>query len=214
MKSCGIQVAPLPSVFHHRRAWVRGLRLYEAQSDVSNDRDWVARDEIEGVHARSRFRSLSDPERFALYSMQGVEPSPSAGAGSAAQGHHTLMVVREFRRVPFAASTLALTLFTARPGFAAPSVAALADFTVRAVSLYQPVYVLLAHSLESPGLIVLLTGLQDCAALQAANASAFSIERLLPELSPMLVDEPEVFVYCPDRAESDEVAAVVSRHAV
>jgi hypothetical protein len=213
------------------------LRLYEAQSDVSNDRDWVARgtagDEIDRVHARSRFRSLSDPERFALYSMQGVEPSPfssSASTGSAAHGHHTLAagghhtsaadghhtltVVREFRRVPFAASTLALTLFTARPGFAAPSVAALADFTVRAVSLYQPAYVLLAHSLESPGTIVLLTGVQDCAALQAASASAFSIERLLPELTPMLMDEPEVFVYCPDRTLSDEVAAVVSRHAV
>ena len=205
------------------------MRLYEAQSDVSNDPDWVARGiaggEVDRVHARSRFRSLSDPERFALYSMEGVEPSRFSQAASTesvahghhtlpAGGHHTLIVVREFRRVPFAASTLALTLFTARPGFAAPSVAALADFTVRAVSLYQPAYVLLAHSLESPGTAVLLTGVQDCAALQAASASAFSIERLLPELSPMLMDEPEVFVYCPDRAESDEVAAVVSRHAV
>ncbi|PYM20935.1 MAG: hypothetical protein DMD81_01030 [Candidatus Rokuibacteriota bacterium] len=149
--------------------------------------------------------------------MEGVE-SPVGGARRTprgGRGHHTLIVVREFRRVPLDASTLALVVFTARPGYAAPTVAALAEFTGQAVSFYQPAYVLLARSLEDPQTVVLLTGVQDCAALEAASTSAFSIERLLPELSPMLVAEPEFYVYCPDRALVDkDLEPVFARRVV
>ena len=97
-----------------------------------------------------------------------------------APGEHTLVVVREFRRVPLHASALALLLLTARAGSAAPVVAALAHFVERAVSVYQPAYLLLAHSLETPRLSMLMLGVYESAALQAAGATPFSIDTLLP----------------------------------
>jgi hypothetical protein len=104
--------------------------------------------------------------------------------------------VREFRRVPLHASALGLLVFTALPGHAAAVVATLAHFVERAVSVYQPTYLLLAHSLEEPRIAVLLTGADQSAAVQAGRSAAFSVERLLPELRPMLADEPELYSYC------------------
>jgi hypothetical protein len=161
------------------------------------------------VQVRSLFRSLADPDRFAVYSVHDSPPDDE-GLGIA---EHTLAVVREFRRVPLLASALALTLFTARSGHAAAMVAALAHFAERAVSLYQPSYLLLARSLEQPRVAVLVTGVHEGAALQAASSAAFSFDRLLPELALMLGPEPEHFAYWRDPSEHD-AASLVSPYAV
>src|SRR5207247_7082209 len=141
----------------------RGLRLYDSERDSTITRFQLAVDGDYGderVHAQSRFRSLSDPNRFALYSLHDIEsPRPGQRRGplaGLAPGDHTLMVVREFRRVPLSASSLGLVVFKARRGYAAPVAAALAHFVERAVSLYQPSYLLLAHSLEEPQTTILL----------------------------------------------------------
>jgi hypothetical protein len=199
---------------------MRGLRLYEgvlpavSAPTMSTDVGDAKQDRI---HARSRFRSLDSPDRYALYSMHDRDFSfQNDGRGSPvglAPGDHTLMVVREFRRVPLRASALALTICTARAGSAASVVATLAHFVERAVSVYQPTYLLLAHSLEQPRIAALLTGLHQCAALQAGRSAAFSLDALMPELRPMLSIEPEVFGYCSD-SDLNALAPQVDPYAV
>jgi len=195
-----------------RYSWVRSLRFVdgpledlEFSADVSVD---GATDER--IHARSFFRSVADRDRSAVYCVRGVR----AGASPVPDlEQHTLVVVREFRRVPLHASRLALVVFTARHGCGARVAAVLADFAERAVSVYQPAYVLLAHSLEQPRLSALLLAVHETAALQAGNPAAFSIDSLLPEMQPMLVVEPDWYTYCPEpRAES--LSPLVSPHAV
>lgn len=168
-------------------------------------------DELEElVHARSRFRSVTDPERFALYAVHDAGATPPSGALAAA--HHTLMVVREFRRVPLDASALALALMRARGGCIARAIAAVAHWAERAVSLTEPAYLLVAHSLEEPGLIALLTGVQECGALLGSRATAFSLDSLLDEVSPLLTGEPEWYAYC--APELADAAQLVSPSAV
>lgn len=199
---------------------MRGLRLYEGALDAVNaltlsaDLDHCG---DERVHARSRFRSLETPDRYALYSMYDVEvPFPGQRRGplaGVAPGDHTLTVVREFRRVPLNASALALAIFTARPGAEAAVVAVLAHFVERAVSRYQPNYLLLAHSAQQPRITTLLTGVHECSALEAGTDAAFSFESLMPEIGPLLSIEPEIFSYCPD-TDLDAVPPEVAPYAV
>lgn len=194
---------------------MRGLRLYQPSRHGHRDVPTVtepAEDLVDPrVHARSRFQSVAEPGRYAVYTVHDTEAwSPADGR---APGEHTLVVVREFRRVPLHASALALLLLTARTGAAASVVAALAHFVERAVSVYQPAYLLLAHSLESPRLSVLMLGVHECAALQAAGATAFSVDTLLPELAPLLAATPEWFAYCPE-PETEPVRSLVSPYAV
>ena len=125
---------------------------------------------------------------------------PTCGAappsGALAATHHTLMVVREFRRVPLDASALALALLRARGGYVARAIAAVAHWAERAVSMTEPAYLLVAHSLEEPGLIAVLTGVQECGALLGSRATAFSLDSLLDEVSVLLTSEPEWYAYC------------------
>lgn len=194
-----------------RPGWMRGLRLYAGPAPGVASEDLDLLDGLDDlldsrVHARSRFRSASDPTRFALYTVHDGE-AELARTSDRRPDEHTLIVVREFRRVPLHASALALLLVTAHGGRAAPVVAALAHFVERAVSLYQPAYTLLAHSLEQPRLSVLLLGVHECAALQAASPTAFSADALLAELGPLLARPPEWYTYCPE-IESEAVARV------
>jgi hypothetical protein len=165
-----------------------------------------------GVHARSRFRRVGDPGRFALYSVH-TEGLPRLALGGDRLGEHTLVAVREFRRVPLAASSLALTLFTARPGCAVPVVAAIAHFVERAVDLYQPAYLLLAHSLEEPRTSLLLMAVHDAAGLAAGAPAPLNVDTLLPELTPLLAHAPEHYEYCPE-PEAVPVSGAVSPYAV
>jgi hypothetical protein len=191
-------------VLKQRPTWIRGLRLYEQDEDGIPTRRWAPGDvdARDRVPARSQFRSRLDPDRYALYWLQDSECSgPTLRHQSddgVAPDDHTLVPVREFRRVPFQASGLGLLVFTAQPGYTAPVVAALAHFVERAMSVYQPSYLLLAHSLEEPRITVLLTGADQPAALQAGRSTGFSVDRLLPELRPMLERDPELYTYCPD----------------
>lgn len=194
---------------------MRGLRLYQASRPGPRDARSFSEpaDELldARVHARSRFQSVGEPGRYAVYTVHDTEAwSPGDGR---APGEHTLVVVREFRRVPLHASALALLLLTARAGSAPPVVAALAHFVERAVSTYQPAYLLLAHSLETPRLSALMLGVHECSALQAAGSSAFSVDTLLPELQPLLTTAPEWFSYCPE-PEAEMVTTLVSPYAV
>jgi hypothetical protein len=91
--------------------------------------------------------------------------------------------------------------------------AALAHFVERAVSAYQPAYLLLAHSLEQPRLSTLMMGVHECAALAAASPAAFSVDLLLPELAPLLGERPEWFTYCPE-VEAETLTSLVSPYAV
>jgi hypothetical protein len=198
-----------------RPVWMRGLRLYESPEPTRHGLAALgepADDALDPrIHARSRFESLVRPGRYAVYTVLDTEAwSPADGR---APGEHTLVVVREFRRVPLHASALALLLLTARAGSAAAVVAALAHFVERAVSAYQPAYLLLAHSLETPRLSMLMLGVHECAVLQAAGATAFSVDALLPELSALLAAEPEWFSYCPE-PEARPVRSLVSPYAV
>ncbi len=196
------------AVLTTRPTWTRGLTLCNAArrehlATPCDDHD------DDAIRVHSWFRSLVDPRRFALYSVRqdGVTVAPYG------LEEQTLVVVREFRRVPLFASALALTLFTARAGHAAAVVATLAHFAERAISLFQPAYLLLARSLEQPRVAVLVTGVHEESALLAASPSAFSLEPLLPELAPMLAVEPERFTYHRDPVPSER-AALVSPHAV
>ena len=193
---------------------MRGLRLSPPRRPGERDVALAlgADDALDArIHARSRFESVAQPGRYAVYTVHDTEAwSP---VERRAPGEHTLVVVREFRRVPLHASALALLLLTARAGSAAPVVAALAHFVERAVSVYQPAYLLLAHSLETPRLSMLMLGVYESAALQAAGATPFSIDTLLPELEPLLATPPEWFAYCPE-PEAQVVSSLVSPYAV
>lgn len=136
--------------------------------------------------------------------------------GADEPGDHTLVVVREFRRVPLHASALGLVLFAARLGREAQVVAALAHFAERALSLYQPPYLLLARSLEQPGITMLLTGVQASALLESGGATVFSVDHLLPELTPLLAAEPEYYAYSPEREPESRslFSSAVSPYAV
>jgi len=198
-----------------RPVWTRGLRLYRALASAAVlDRVRNGDDIFDTrIHARSRFRSQEDPTRFAVYTVHAAEawapPTPVSEPGD-----HTLIVVREFRRVPLHASALAMLLLTARPGYSAPVLAALAHFVERAVSMYQPAYLLLAHSLEQPRISALMMGVHECAALAAASPAAFSVEALVPELEPLLTLRPEWFSYCPEREAQTVTSRLVSPYAV
>lgn len=195
---------------------MRGLRLYQealrpAQRDVLTANDTVEELLDPRIHARSRFQSVGEADRYALYTVHDTEAwAPGDGR---TPGEHTLVVVREFRRVPLHASALALLLLTARAGSAPAVVAALAHFVERAVSIYQPAYLLLAHSRETPRLSILMLGVHECATLQAAGSTAFSVDTLLPELDPLLATAPEWFAYCPE-PETQKVTTLVSPYAV
>jgi hypothetical protein len=189
-------------VFRLRPTRIRGLSFYRAPAGQEPEVDDL--DEL--VHARSRFRSVDDPELFAVYAVHevGATPPPEALAAS----HHTLMVVREFRRVPLDASALALAVFRARGGYVAGAIAAVAHWAERAVSLAEPAYLLVARSLEEPRLIALLTGVHECRALLSSRSSAFSIDSLLAEASPLLMTEPEWYAYCAPQAEDDTLQLI------
>ena len=195
-----------------RSSWLRVLRLYDVTDDGLTPALAGADEQISlldaRVHARSRFRSLGDPGRFALYSVHNGESAPLlalAAPAAESEGEHTLVAVREFRRVPLAASSLALTIFTARHGRAAQLVAVIAHFVERAVDLYQPAYLLLAHSMEEPRTCLLLRAVED--------SVAFSLDGLVAEVSPLLSREPEVYEYCPEET-AEPLAGAVSRYAV
>ena len=203
---------------------MRGLRFYDlpveerlASPEPGADFPdaWRPSFTEDHVPAQSRFRSLRHPERFALYTVH--ETDSSCGMAPIPDepwwGEHTLRPLREFRRVPLDASALALLLFTARADRTAQVLAALAHFAERAVSLYQPAYLLLAHSLEAPRISALLMGVQECAALQASSSAAFSVDLLLPELRPLLATDPEWFAYWPE-ARVAPSTRLVSPHAV
>jgi hypothetical protein len=210
----GTSLAQAGLVSRHRPTWTRGLRLYDvfALGSPAVPPAPITGDPVaDRVHARSRFRSVRAPGRFALYSLHDGAGNPGDDrepVGGLTPGDHTLVVVREFRRVPLHASALALLLLTAHWRHAPQVVAALAHEVERAVSLYQPSYLLLARSLEEPRLTALLTGVHECDALQAAKASAFSLDTLMPELDPMLEVEPEWYAYCPESALEALVSAV------
>ena len=195
---------------------MRGLKVYyRALASVSESTVLEGGDDIfdARVHARSRFRSQDDPTRYAVYTVHDAEAwTPAAAVNE--PGGHTLIVVREFRRVPLHASALAMLLLTARPGHSAPVLAALAHFVERAVSVYQPAYLLLAHSLEQPRISTLMLGVHECSALAAASPSAFSVEALLPELEPLLMVRPEWFGYCPEPELEAVATRLVSPYAV
>jgi hypothetical protein len=195
-----------------RAGWVRLLRLYDLDDDAADPTAVLREDTTPdlGVLARSRFRSLLDRSRFARYSVHNAD-----GVGGLAFGldEHTLVAVREFRRVPLDASSLGLTVFTARPGRAAAVVAALAGFVERAVDIHQPGYLLLAHSLENPRVSLLLTAVHDALALGAGASSAFNLDSLLAELDPLLIGSPECFAHHPD-TEIAGLSGLVSPYAV
>lgn len=165
-----------------------------------------AEDDLAGlVHVRSRFRSVSDPDLSAVYAVH--ELGATLYADTAPSVHHTLRVVREFRRVPLDASALALALFRAKGGQVARAIAAVAHWAERAVSLSEPAYLLVAHSLEEPRLIVVLTGVHECDALLGSRTSAFSVDSLLDDAGPLLMDEPEWFAYCaPHRTDAQLIS--------
>jgi hypothetical protein len=195
-----------------RAGWVRLLHFYELDDDAADPTAALGEDttvDLE-VFARSRFRSLLDRSRFARYSVHNADGLSGRAFGL---DEHTLVAVREFRRVPLDASSLGLTVFTARPGRAAVVVAALAAFVERAVDIHQPGYLLLAHSFENPRVSLLLTAVHDALALGAAASSAFNLDALLAELDPLLVGPPECFAYHPD-AEIASLTGAVSPYAV
>jgi hypothetical protein len=192
--------------------WVRVLQLYEAEAETPDPVAGHLEDALLDVriHARSRFRSLACASRFACYSVHDAEGAPGLPLRP---GEHTLIAVREFRRVPLDASALALTVFTARVGRAVPVVATLAGFVERAVNLYQPGYLLLARSLEAPRTSLLLTALRDSRLLGAAAAAGFNLDDVLAELTPLLATPPEAYEYCREPATAT-VAASLSPYAV
>lgn len=206
----GTPVAFVPPVQRFRPLWVRDLCLYR---EGALDPSQVQEGPGPGPQVRTRFRSTTDPECFALYSVrdgsgQGRDADPPS---LLALENHTLVVVREFRRVPLHASGLAMLLFTAQPGGAARVIATLAHWVERAVSGYQPAYLLLAHSLEQPATSVLLAAVHEPQALQWARPSPLSLDAVLPEVRPWLDAEPERYVYCPDSVEHSEAASHAPR---
>ena len=141
-----------------------------------------------GPQVQTRLQSTSGPECFALYSVRdGSGPGRGAKPPWLAVANHTLVAVREFRRVPLDASALALLLFTARTSAA-----------VRVIAR-------LAHSLEQPQTSVVLAAVHEGRALQWARPSPLSLDSVLPEVRPWLDAEPERYVYCPESVESPAV---------
>ncbi len=201
-----------PSMLRSRSAWVRVLQIYELEDEGPDPLVGRLEDLLLDVrvHARSRFRSLTRPAWYAHYSVHSAEGAPGLPLSPA---EHTLVAVREFRRVPLDASSLGLAVFRVRSGRAVTVVAALADFVERAVRLYQPGYLLLAHSLEDPRTSLLLTAVRDSDRLGAAAPAAFDLDGILGELMPMLVAAPERYAYCPE-AEAASVSGAVSPYAV
>jgi hypothetical protein len=195
----------------YRQTRIRGLSFYRAPGGrpFGATEDFDELDEL--VHARSRFRCMSDRELFAVYAVHDVRATPPPEAMAAA--HHTLMVVREFRRVPLDASALGLVVLRARGGYVAGAIAAVAHWAERAVSLAEPAYLLVAHSLEEPRLIALLTGVHECQALLGSRASTFSIDSLLDEVGPLLMTDPECFSYCAPNT-ADDTLQLISPSAV
>ena len=196
----------------------RGLRLYREADDAAGTTVSGPEPDLPAVgflHAWSRFRSVSDPECFAIYWVRETAPTirPLAAPPLVATEDHTLTVVREFRRVPLDASGLALMLFTARSGDAARLIATLAHWAERALSTFQPAYLLLAHSLEQPRVSALLAGVHERRALQWARPSPFSVDLVLPEVGPLLESEPERYAYCPETTAAPALR-LVSPHAV
>jgi hypothetical protein len=201
-------------VRHFRSLWTRDLCLYRASAAGGISRATGASAEPGGrPHVRSRFRSVRDPESFALYTMRETAAAATdddvrpLGGGE----RHTLVVVREFRRVPLDASALVLLLFTARGGGVARVIATLAGWAERAVSASEPAYLLLAHSREQPALSALLAAVHEGRALQAARSSPFVVEWMLGEVRPWLAAEPDRYAYCPEAART---AAALSPDAV
>ena len=193
------------AVPYTRSSWIRGLRLYRTTAGAAPPEPA----EAGPVQARSRFQSVHHPDRHAEYTLRGPDDPATRRIG---RGDHTLAVVREFRRVPLHASALGLVLFAARLGREAQVVATLAHFAERALSVYQPPYLLLARSIEQPGITALLTGVQSSLLLDLPASTLFSLEDVLPELAPRLAGDPEWYAYAPEAA-SDALAAV-SRYAV
>ena|SRR5688572_6540841 len=203
-----------------RSSWLRVLRLYDVDdarliASLVEDPFLDTR-----VHACSRFQSVDDSARYALYSVHDADGAallplglPLDGRPGGRDGEHTLVAVREFRRVPLDASSLALTVFTALPGRAVSLVATLAHFVERAVDVYQPAYLLLAHSLEEPRISLLLTAVQDSAALAAGHAAAFSLDDLWVEVDAMLDGPPERYAYAPELRPMS-VTGAISPYAV
>ena len=198
-------------MFTPRSTRIRGLSLYRAPAGRPWEATALADDPLDDlIHARSRFQSVADPELHAVYAVHELGRAVALERTAAIQ--HTLMVVREFRRVPLDASALALVLFRARGGRAAQAIATVAHWAERAVSLAEPAYLLVAHSLEEPGLVVLLTGVHECQALAGSRATAFSVDSLLPDAGPLLMVPPEWYTYCAPRLA--ETAGVISPSAV
>ena len=199
-------------VLYARSLFTRGLTFWEPALDPAGAGAYAGGERFDDTaHARSHFRSVVNPRRFALYSLAET-PDDDAVVVRLGSDDHTLMVVREFRRVPLFASALSLTLFTARPGRSSAAIAALAHFCERAVSLWEPSYLMLAQSLEQPRLVALFTGVHEGRALAAGSPGSFSLDALFPEIRPMLEEEPELFQYCPEERAAD--TARVSPRAV
>jgi hypothetical protein len=151
---------------------------------------------------QTHFQSTTDPECFALYSLRdSAGPRRGAEPSWLTMVTHTLVTVREFRRVPLEASALALLLFNANASAAARVIATLAHWAEQAVSRDQPAYLLLAHSLEQPRTCVMLAAVHEGGALQRAHASALSLHSVLPEVRPWLDAEPARYAHCPEVAE-------------
>lgn len=177
-----------------RPRWVRDLCLYRTGPPAG-----PASLLEPGPPVQTRFQSTSDPECFALYSMRdGGGPRRGGEPSWLAMVNHTLVTVREFRRVPLEASALALLLFSAHASGAARVIATLAHWVERAVSGYQPAYLLLAHSLEEPRTCVVLAAVHEGRALQRAHPSPLSLHSVLPEVQPWLEAEPARYDYCPE----------------
>ena len=197
-------------VQHTRVPWIRGLRLYRTTGETPAWLDDPAFSTERFVHARSRFQSARHPDRYAIYAVH--EPGEPLVE---TPGDHTLVVVREFRRVPLIASALGMVLFVARLGCEAKVVATLAHYAERALSHYQPPYLLLSRSLEQPGISMLMTGVQESSLLETGGSTAFSLDHALPELEPLLAAEPEYYAYAPERTpETLYESSMVSPYAV
>ncbi|HXG03413.1 MAG TPA: hypothetical protein VNO23_08395 [Candidatus Binatia bacterium] len=181
--------------------WSRALLFYRAPDPGGVPLD------LGDAHAHSRFQSTQEPGRYAVYLVRETPDVPPLADGGVEA--HALVVVREFRRVPLDASGLGLMVFVARPGRAAQVIATLAHWAERAVSLYQPTYLLLARSQEQPGLTALITGVREGRALEWSRPTPFSVDLVLPEVAPFLLAAPERYRYCPEG-----VAAAVSPDAV
>lgn len=191
-----------------RATWMRTLLL--GRGACADDDDGPGADVLDAhVHARSRFRSLADPEAFAVYTVHGVATAALAMAART-PAPYRLVAVREFRRVPLHAASLALMLVRARPGFASRVVGALAGFVERIVERHEPAYLLVAHCRERPDLAILLAGV-DVGRRPADHAPL--ADAIRPEVGPLLTAEPDWFAYWPEPWPA-AVGALVSPYAV